>query len=446
MIKNNKKIIYVVVLFLASIFVLVGFGSKQIIASNQCIKSITNSIKEPGDSEYYYCDPKTKIYMIDDEQSSSSYFSLGFDEDGFMYSKNETEQSQAYYVKSLYIVAKGYDDSKLFGVGNNKWIKVYRNDAIIYDGYFRDTFGDQSYTKKLPLYTLPGIYKIEQYINDVVLPHCFFIINLITIEDTKFSMNNAFFGEQKININASVNNLIKIGSGSNLSFEFAKSEYGIKKEAEVFINDNYENPIKTNVIIGKEDYKIILDKTLFMPLMITNNTASNPNTITIVLKSNADIEKAYVMKFIFREKSLTIKLTSLKEDYVVTSKKIDILSAPGIDNELKTESCLYFWSRDPMIPLTKESFIDRYNKSKDRGKYVSGSGVIIREKNGNYYLYVLAEDNVNSVVVKSEAIKLKSLQEEEGLSTESIIFTLFIITIAAVPIVVFTFIKSKSSK
>ena len=135
-------------------------------------------------------------------------------------------------------------------------------------------------------------------------------------------------------------------------------------------------------------------------------------------------------------------MNTTKDEGIVASKKIEIKSVAGVGYDLKNESNLYFWSRNPSIALNKESFMENYDISLDKGRYVNEEGVIIRGKNGNYYLYVLAEDTFSSTVVRSEVVRLQSDQNPDSfLDSKDMIFTIFVIVISSMPIFIYVFIK-----
>ena len=89
--------------------------------------------------------------------------------------------------------------------------------------------------------------------------------------------------------------------------------------------------------------------------------------------------------------------------------------------------------------------MSNYEKSENKGSYSGNKGVILREKEGTYYLYALAVDNDSQVVVRSDKYVLKMKDKLNRIIVKDVVFVIALIFGAILPIVIYLFIREKDT-
>ncbi len=436
-VRKMKKIILTSIILMGAFLII--FKGDKVSANSTCNMEVTSSIKDPGTSRFYLCNGDN-IYLMDDNRSQSSYFGTGY-RDTFLY-EVDVHNVENYYMRSLSVMARVYDDvhfKHIFtkGNGDNKWINITKDGISLYSGKFLDTLLNDSEDVYLPLFTEVGTYKIDQIVNDGIVDKSIYI-HIVDPLAADFEITSATIDKVEITTKG-FNNITNNSNNLNMEFQIAKSIHGINRTATLSVNGN---ELKVPVTVNEENYSINVRRALIFPHLMTNNTTSNPNIIILELSNNLNISVEFTYSLVIAEEKVVVILKTLEEEGILTSKKIDITAIPGVGNELISESNLYFLSRDPSLPSDKEDFMRRYKGSVEKGTYTNNSSVILRNHNGNFYLFVAAEDNKGFTVARSGLVKLQANNDQIGkITSDSVVFSIFVLILAVCPIAVYTFVK-----
>ena len=86
-----------------------------------------------------------------------------------------------------------------------------------------------------------------------------------------------------------------------------------------------------------------------------------------------------------------------------------------------------------------------YSLSEYKGRYSSNKGVILRNSDGVYYLYVLAKDNESAIVVRSDEYVLKNKERLTKFSFGDVLFVLGLIFCATLPVFIYIVARGKDT-
>ena len=378
---------------------------------------------------YTRCDNKN-IYLMMNDINKSSYIVANRDveiKNQLLYA-GKIDGLDTFYSLAFNYYSVIYDNRNLFNSNDNVYSDISINGEVVYSGKFEDNIlidESKSFFVKA-FYDEKGTYLIRQYIGNKV----YSAIRVIVVDDKdlNITVSNAKYGTELLG----ENDLI-YDSSNNLSFAVNGGQYGF---------GNY-----VNVKINECSKSVVFNKNLIITSEVINGCLkqNDNNTVSLTILNGLGEEKKYDYKFYLYGANVSIKLEDSVSDVITTSRRIVVKASPGLGNSLDEEACLYYWSTNANDKLTYEDFMTNYELSENKGRYTSNKGVILRDSYGTFYLYALAKDNENSIVVRSNEYILKKNTRINNTNLSDLLFVLGVSVCAVVPIVVYLFVRGKDT-
>ena len=320
-----------------------------------------------------------------------------------------------------------YDERNIFDTKMNIWSDISINGSVVYSGKIEDTvLVDQSYRKFINYYNEVGTYLIRQFIGSTL----FAAIRVIVVDkrSVDLGVEEVLYGDHLV----SEYNLPYSNSG--LTFKLSGGKYGFGRIANVKIND-------CEFKIGINGKILEIDGNMYSKCFKINEQ----NEVDLELFDGLGRNKVFKYIFNLLSEKVSIKLEDSVNASITASRRILIKANPGIGNTLDEAHSLYYWSHNPNHKLTYEDFMTNYSLSEYKGMYSSNKGVILRNSDGVYYLYVLAKDDDSAIVVRSNEYVLKDKERLAKFSFGDVLFVLSLTLCAVVPIFIYILVRGKDT-
>ena len=391
---------------------------------NVCNEQIVRQEK----GNYFLCGDNI-IFLMKENTKLSSYIIV----DNEMYADNQIlyagkiDGLDTFYTLSFRYYSVVYDERGMFSSNDDVYSDISINGVVVYSGDFEDSaLINQSKEGFVgTFYNEVGNYLIRQYVgNDIVNA-----IRVIVVNNEDYSL-----GVESISLgNLSVNEKNIVYKNQDLNIKVTGGKYGFDNDVNVEVN---------NCLISTQFNKnMIIKSDEFSGCLIDNEN----NYIKVTLTNGLGIKKTFKYNLNLVSGTVSVKMKDTIVSPVASSRRILINAIAGKGNVLDNSKCLYYWSKSSNDKLTYDDFMANYEESENTGIYSSNKGVILRDKEGTYYLYALAMDNVSSIVVRSDKY---ILQEHERVSKVILKDYIFMITLclgATLPILIYVFIRGKDT-
>lgn len=380
------------------------------------------------DSTYKKCG-RNIIYLYEEDKKHSSYIISNKEygsKDQILYA-GVVDGLDTFYASRFDFYSVVYDDRGLFTSSENMWADIAINGETVYDGAFKDnTLIDNSFEGFLTMYNEVGTYIVRQYISQKVVKAIRIIV--VSPKDYDLYVAEASLGEESL-LSSEVSE-----STGDLFFAITGGKYGFAEDVIVNVN--------TCEIKMKFDKNLVVPYSYFDGCLVKND--HNEVDVTIANGLNQQITINFDFKLVGN--SVSIKLeNSISSVATTSSRRVVITPSAGKGNTLNEEYNLYYWSTSKNDGLTYEDFMTNYEKSSNKGSYTSSKGVILRNEEGTYYLYALAKDDTSVTVVRSDEYVLTKNKRVNRVMEQDIVFVCILIGIAALPVVVYLFIRGKDT-
>lgn len=383
-----------------------------------------------SDSEnmYYTCD--RQVYLNKSNKDNSSYI-LG--DRGFkitpgkvMYA-GEIDGYHTFYATGFHYYSIVYDDGAFSN--NDMYSDLTFEGVVVYTGQFSDNIlVDQSGRYLINYYNEPGEYIIRQFIGKKVSD----VIRVIVVEKTDLSLGvkHVFYNDVDVKYYQSM-----YDEDAGFAFLFNGGKYGFGEKVIIKVNDClFEKKFKPDLKLKSQKLQECL---------ILNGS----NSVSLTLYDGLERKKDFNYNFKLNSSEMVITLDDSVSKLVTSSRRVLVNSYAGYGNELDESYNLYYWSKSSSDKLTYEDFMSNYSSSEHSGSYSQNNGVILRDSDGVYYLYVLAKDTLgNSLVVRSEEYVLKRHQILNKATSGDFILVLVLCFGAAAPVFIYLFIRGKDTE